>query len=219
MSDVESDSSIDDTTLVNVKVVSALRDLESDFSCLMTDTRQDLEDCDIEEIKFYLDDNFGVDEFRQCKNIVEVLRKLRRDHVGTFNIRDLKHLVNRFHQSEAIVKKVEEYEEKKEEFLRTTAVKEFQQAVVSKSETLTRGMAAVRFRIPEEYNIPRTMMDVEELAKRGFKGHRKKMHVDPGNWSLSSDEEILSKQKGENVVMVYYCCQLVFEIQIINESV
>ena len=182
----ETEPSVDDAVLdANVKVISELQGLESDFSNMMTDTRKDLKKCDIAELQFFLDDLFGVDEFRNCHTIDEVLRKLRRDHIDTFNIRYLEQLISRFHQTEEIVKKVEEYEEKKEEFLRATTVKEFQQAVVSKAETvIPKGMAAVTIKIPKEYGIPRTMKDVEELAKKGFKGRHKdfvKINVKPGS--------------------------------------
>ena len=168
-----------------MKVVGGLQDLESDFSSMMTDTKRDLADCSIGDIQFYLDDLFGVDEFRKCQNIDEVLRKLRCDRIDTFNIRYLECLVRKFHQSDAIIKTFEKYEEKKEEFLRATSVKEFQQAVVTRAETvLPRGMAAVAIKIQKDYNVPRTMKDVEELAKRAFKDHHKdlvKITVTPGS--------------------------------------
>ena len=168
-----SDSSTDTSTaalVADVEVVGGLQELECDFSSMMTDTRKDLADCDIGEVQFYLDDLFEVKEFHKYQNIDEVLRKLRRDHIGTFNIRDLKLLVNQFHQSDAIIKTIEKYEEKKGDFLRATAVKEFQQAVVSRAETvIPRRMATVMIGIPEEYGVPRTMKDVEELAKEAFK--------------------------------------------------
>ena len=183
---VETDPSIDDAALeADVKVISDLQGLENDFSDMMTDTREDLKGCDIGKMQFYLDDLFGVDEFRKCKNIDEVLRKLRRDCIDTFNIRYLEQLISKFHQNEAIVKKIKEYEKKKEEFLRATTVKEFQQAVVSKAETVTpKGMAAVTIKIPKEYGVPRTINDVEELAKKGFKDRHKdfvKINVKPGS--------------------------------------
>ena len=186
----ETDPTIDDAAVeANVKVISDLQGLENDFSDMMTDTRKDLRECDIAELQFYLDDLFGVDEFRKCQNIDEVLRKLRRDHIDTFNVRYLEQLISRFHKNEAIVKKIEEYEEKKEEFLRATTVKEFQQAVVSKAEAVTpKGMTTVTIKIPKEYGIPRTMKDVEELAKKGFKGHHKdfvKIHVKPGSFIIT----------------------------------
>ena len=187
-SDASSDTSTDPSTaalVADVEVVGGLQNLESDFSNMMTETRKDLANCDIGEVQFYLDDLFGVDEFGKYKNIDAVLRKLRRNHIDTFNIRYLKHLVNRFHQSDAIIKTIEKYEEKKEEFLRATTVKKFQQAVVSRAETVTpKRMATVTIKIPEEYGIPRTMKDVEKLAKKAFKGRHKdfvRINVKPGS--------------------------------------
>ena len=82
-------------------------------------------------------------------------------------------------------KKLKNTKKKKEEFLRATTVKEFQQAVVSKAEAvIPKGMAAVTIKIPKEYGAPRTMKDVEEPAKKGFKGCHKdfvKRHVKPGS--------------------------------------
>ena len=171
--------------VADVKVVCDLQDLESDFSSMMMDTRKDLANCNIGDIQFYLDDLFGVDEFRTCQNIDEVLRKLRHDRIDTFNIRYLERLIREFHQSDAIIETIEKYEEKKDEFLRATTVKEFQQAVVSRAEAvLPRGMAAVTIKIPKEYGVPRTMKDVEELAKKAFKGHHKdlvRINVTPGS--------------------------------------
>ena len=195
--------------MADVEVVDGLQDLESDLSSMMNETRKDLANCNIVEVQFYLDHLLGVDEFRKCQNIDEVLRKLYRNHIDIFNIRYLEYLVIQFHQSDAIVKTIEKYEEKKEKFLRSTIVKEFQQAVASRVETiLPKRMAAVtiRIRIPEDYCVPCTMKDVEKLAKKGFKGHHMdfvKINVTPGgdNWSFSSKKEVAQKrlkQKGEN---------------------
>ena len=209
-----------------MKVVSELQDLESDFSDMMTDTKKDLADCDIGDIQFYLDDLIGIDEFRKCQNIDEVLRKLRRDHIDTFNIRYLERLISRFHQSDAIIKTIEKYEEKKEEFLRATTVKEFQQAVVSRAETvLPRGMAAVTIKIPKEYGVPRTMKDVEELAKKAFKGHHKdlvRINVTPGSiiitwYVLEGLCEELVRLAQENIAVLRE--EGVEEVSIVGEKI
>ena len=56
---------------------------------------------------------------------------------------------------------------------------------MSRAESvLPRGMAAVTIKIPKEYGVPRTMKDVEELAKKAFKGHHKdliRINVTPGS--------------------------------------
>ena len=227
-SDASSDSSTDSSTaalVADVEVVGGLQELESDFSSMMTDTRKDLADCDIGEVQFYLDDLFGVNEFGKYQNIDEVLRKLRRDHIDTFNIRYLERLVSRFHQSDAIIKTIEKYEEKKEEFLRATAVKEFQQAVVSRAETVTpRRMATVTIRIPEEYGIPHTMKDVEKLAKKAFKGRHKdlvKINVTPGSiiitWYITEGlcEELVQLAR-ENIAVLRE--EGVEEVSIVGEK-
>ena len=206
-------------------MVGGLQDLESDFSSMMIDTRKDLADCNIGDIQFYLDDLFGVDEFRTCQTIDEVLRKLRRDRIDTFNIRYLERLVREFHQRDAIIKTIEKYEEKKEEFLRATTVKEFQQAVVSRAETvLPRGMAAVTIKIPKEYGVPRTMKDVEELAKKAFKGLHKdlvRINVIPGSiiitWYVSEClcEELVQLAR-ENIAVLRE--EGVEEVSIVGEK-
>ena len=211
--------------IADVKVVGGLQDLESDFSSMMMDTRKDLADCNIGDIQFYLDDLFGIDEFRKCQTIDEVLRKLRHDRIDTFNIRYLERLIREFHQSDAIIKTIEKYEEKKEEFLRATTVKEFQQAVVSRAETvLPRGMAAVTIKIPKEYGVPRTMKDVEELAKKAFKGHHKdlvRINVIPGSiiitWYVSDGlcEELVQLTR-ENIAVLRE--EGVEEVSIVGEK-
>ena len=110
---------IDTALIADVKVVKDLQDLEGNMSSMMIDTRKDLKDCDIAEVQFYLDDLLEVDEFRECQNIDEVLRKLRRDHTDTFNINYLRCLVTQFHQNEAIVKKMENTKKRKRSFSET----------------------------------------------------------------------------------------------------
>ena len=52
----EPEPSIDDAAVVaGVKVISDLQGLENDFSNMMIDTREDLKECDIEKLQFYLD--------------------------------------------------------------------------------------------------------------------------------------------------------------------
>ena len=164
------------------KVLSALQDLENDYSNLMTDTRKELSNCDREEIKFYLDNLFGIEEFQKCDTIDEVLRKLSRDHIDTFSIGYLKRLIIRFHKDDAIVKSVKEYEEKKEEFLQAEAVEEFRQAV-TKLEARAKEKTIVSLTLPKHCTI-RTRRDVEELASTPDNQHHKyhtRIIVTPGS--------------------------------------
>ena len=167
-------------------MVGELQDLESDFSNIFTNARRALAKCDVKEVRFFLADLFENDEFNECHTIDEVLRKLRSGHVDTFNVYYLECLISRFHRSKAIIKSIEEYIMKKEKFLKSTTVQDFQQAVVSRAELVCpKGMAEVTIKVLNisEKNI-RTMSDVEKLAKRAFKGRHKvlvRINVTPGS--------------------------------------
>ena len=159
----------------DVKVVRGIQDLESSFSAMLRKLRDTLTNCDISGIQFFLNDLFDTDEFSSCDTIDKVLRQLRQGHVDTFNVYYLQQLISECQQNEAIDKSIKEYEEKKERFLEATTVKQFQQAIVSKAETLPpKGMAEMTIRIPAELNInesnKRTLKDVEKLARRAFQG-------------------------------------------------
>ena len=157
----------------DVKVVRGIQDLESSFSNMLLDIKDNLASCDISSMQFFLNDLFDSDEFNSCDSVDKLLRQLRQGHVDTFNVYYLQQLISRFHQSDAAIKSIEEYEEKKEQFLDATTVKEFQQAIVSKAETLPpKGMAEMTIRIPSNCKVKnlRTLKDVEELAHRAFQG-------------------------------------------------
>ena len=199
-------SATDDAALIyaDAQVISDLFGLESELADIMTNTRKEFKDCDITELQFYLNNLVGVEKFHKCQNIDEVLLKFRREHNNTFNIIYLKQLIRQFHPNSATIQKLEDYEKKIEEFLRATTVNQFQQAVISEAEAvIPKGMAAVTIKILKEY-APRTMEDVEELAKKGFKKHRKtliKIRVKPGSiiitWLVSEAlyKEILQEAR------------------------
>ena len=162
--------------VADVELVGGLQDLESDLSIIFNDARKDLTKCDVTEMQLFLADLFENDEFNKCRTIDEVLRKLLHGHVDTFNIYYLDCLIRRFHGSDAIIKSIQEYDKKKEQFLKTTTVKKFQQAVMSRAEAVrsTKGQAEVTIKVPNiSESNKRTMIDVEKLAKRAFKDHHK----------------------------------------------
>ena len=159
----------------DVKVVRGIQDLESSFSNMLLDMIDALANCNLSKMQFFLNDLFDTDEFSSCDTVDKLLRQLRQGHVDTFNVYYLQQLISCFHQSDAAIKSIEEYEEKREQFLDTTTVKDFQQAIVSKAETLPpKGMAEMTIRIPAKLNIKesnkRTLKDVENLARRAFQG-------------------------------------------------
>ena len=158
----------------DVKVVRGIQDLESSFSNMLLDIKKNLAKCDISDMQFFLSDLFDT-EFNSCDTVEKLLRQLRQVHVDTFNVFYLQKLISRFHQGDATIKSIEEYEKKREQFLDTTTVKDFQQAIVSKAETLPpKGMAEMTIKIPAELSIKesnkRTLKDVKNLARRAFQG-------------------------------------------------
>ena len=172
--------------MADVKVVGEIQDLESDFSHMYSEVRDVLANCDVAKAKFFLNDLFDTDEFTNCCTIDELLRQLRRSHVDTFNVYYLRQLVSLFHRDADIVKSINEYEEKQEKFLETTAVKEFQHAVVSKAQTdPPKGMAAVSIRVPKvRVGNKRTLKDIKTLASEAFEEqdkHLVKINITPGS--------------------------------------
>ena len=157
-----------------MKVVREIQDLESSFSNMLLKMIDALANCDLSKMQFFLDELFDSDEFSSCDTVNKLLRQLR-GHIDTFNVYYLRQLIGSLEQSDAAIKLIKEYEEKREKFLDATTVKEFQQAIVSKADTLPpKGMAEMTIRIPAELNIKesnkRTLKDVENLARRAFQG-------------------------------------------------
>ena len=170
-----------------MKVVRGIQDLESSFSKMLLNLTDTLANCNISKMQFFFNDLFDTDEFSNCDTIEKVLRQLRQGHVDTFNIYYLQQLISQCKQSDDVNKSFKEYEERIDKFLEDTTVKEFQQAIVSRAETLPpKGMAEMTIRIPSMCKIKnlRTMKDVEELAKRSFQGCEKSfinIKVKPGS--------------------------------------
>ena len=98
----------------------------------------------------------------------------------------LRQLVSLFHRDADIVKSINEYEEKQEKFLETTAVKDFQHAVVSRAQTdPPKGMAAVSITVPKvRVGNKRTLKDIKTLASEAFEEqdkHLVKINITPGS--------------------------------------
>ena len=84
---------------------------------------------------------------------------------------------------------IEKYEKTKEEFLTTTTVSQFQQAVVERvMPMLQKGRVRVTIKILRKMNCPQTLKDIEDLALEGFKDCHKyfvRMHAEPGSVIIS----------------------------------
>ena len=125
--------------------------------------------CNLSEAQLFLDGVTGTDEFRSCENFNQLMLKLQQEYIDIFNISRLQGLVNCFDKQE-LTELVEMYEEKKQSFLKQTTVVSFQHAVASRVESvLSKGKAVLTIKIPEKMASRRTLKDVEELAREGFK--------------------------------------------------
>ena len=143
--------------------------------------------------KHSLNRNYGNQEFSNCANIDELIDQLcHGQHIGPFNIYRLKSLLNFFvSQKEALTKIIDEYEEKKGVFFKSTTITQFQRAVVERVEPiLQNGKVRVTIKI-----IPRkmekeiqTLSDIEDVALNAFEDSQKllvHMHADPGSVIIS----------------------------------
>ena len=169
LSSVVSDE-IEAEVKVDIAVVEDLQGLESLFSHTLVKVKRYLQiNCDLSDAQLFLDTFLSDGDFSKCDSFDKLIRQLDRDYNDIFNTFRLQKLVACFEKDE-LNELVEAYEEKKRNFLKNTTVLSFQRAVVSKVEpVLPRGKAVVTIRIPKEMASLRTLKDIEELAKKGFK--------------------------------------------------
>ena len=163
----------------DVTVVSNLKDLEISFGRMIVRVKRHLEKCDLSDAKLFLYSAIGTKVFSGCDNFGELLEKLQQDHIDVFNITLLQQLMANFELDKSTNEVIEAYNEKMENFLKQTSILEFQRAVVSRVEPiLARGMAEVTITISEDKTYDRTLMDIQKLAKKGFKEcHKKLIHL------------------------------------------
>ena len=152
-------------------VVQELRNLQRFLSDTIVDVKDFLQrNCDLSNARLFLDSLNGTKDFSRCKNFDELLLLLQeQEYIDTFNIIGLQDLVAHFNRDE-LTQLVENYDEKKETFLKNTTVLSFQQAVVSKVEpNPPRGKVTLTIKISKEMANKRTLKDIEKLAMNGFK--------------------------------------------------
>ena len=172
-------------------VVEALRELQRSFSCTLVKIKRflQLHNCDLSDAQLFLDSLTDTKDFSSCDNFDKLLRLLQeQEYIDTFNIAGLKDLVACFDR-DGLTEIVEDYNEKKETFLKNTTVLSFQRAVVSMAEpVLPRGKATLTIKISRKLASHRTLKDIEELAMEGFEeGHKSliRLHAKPGSIIMS----------------------------------
>ena len=156
----------------DVTVVQKLQSLEFSFSHLLSKL-EDLHSPDnLKKGILFLNTMLGKEEFKSYQDSDKILEQLNNNHLDTFNIDYLRQYVLIF-DNEEIVKVAAEYDETKEQFLASAAVCDFQQAVVSKVESVSTGDVVVYIVIPKRYATKRIEDDIEKLALLGLEDSNK----------------------------------------------
>ena len=173
----------------DMTVVSNLKELEKSFGRMLVQVRRHLENCELSEALLFLNSSIGSDKCIGCNSFSKVLRHLQRNqHIDVFNISVLQQLVACFDNLE-LTEVIEDYNQKKESFLKQTTVLDFQRAIVSRVEPiLASGKAVITIKIPEELASCRTLRDIGKLAMEGFEECHKKficLHAELGSSIIS----------------------------------
>ena len=156
----------------DVTVVQKLESLEFSFSHLLAKL-EDLHSPDnLKKGILFLNTLLGEEEFHTYQESNKILKQLCNDHLDTFNIDYLRQYVLIF-DNEEMIKVAAEYDETKEQFLASAAVRDFQQAVISKMESVSTGDVVVNIVIPKRYATKRIKDDIKKLALLGLEGSNK----------------------------------------------
>ena len=191
-------------------VVSDLNELEVKFGCMIVRVKNLLEEkCKVSDTKTFLNSAMGIGELNDCDNFDKLLEQLLRNKIGVFNIIVLQNLARLV--SNEMTEVVEAYNRKKEEFLNTRTVLDFQQAVVNKVQPiLTSRMATVTITIPEEMASCRMLKDIEKIAMKGFEECYKEfilLHAEAGSiiisWAFPKKLSVRLKQLAHKNAIVF----------------
>ena len=179
----------------NAVVIGQLQNLETSFGVMLSNFGSIIENCSSEfsKARTFLNRVCGSREFSDCRDIDELIDQLcQGHHIDPFNIYRLKSLLNFFvSKQEPLTKIVEEYEVKKEMFLKSTTITQFQQAVVERVEPiLQKGRVRVTIKFVSQTldGSHLTLKDIEDLALNGFEDNQKllvRIHADRGSVIIS----------------------------------
>ena len=196
-------------------VVERLQNLEISFATMLTKLPTILAECKcaLSNAQSFLDNLFNTETFSQCTNFNTLLRQLRRNHIDTFNIYYLEQLLiylkNEIELEETktkLMKPVEDFKEKRDEFLADTKVIEFHDAVVCEVNPFElRQKTKLTIKISDDLAGERTLKDIEKLALKAFDECCRslvRMHAEVGSviisWFFPEDQsddfEALAKE-------------------------
>ena len=159
----------------DIKVVRQLCDLESTLSLMLTNIRKlHFDDCDISHAVFFLNDLLATEDFASCETIGQIMKTMHHGYIDTFNVEHLAKVAVCL-ESEDMKILVQEYEEKKQRFLKETTVQDFQKAVVSKAKPpLPKGKMEVSIVVQKRSVGDRVLKDMELLASEVFEGNQRR---------------------------------------------
>lgn len=170
------------------EIVNSLMELENNFTKMILDVERigkQLE-VDVSKVKHMYKIRFSAEEFDNCTSLQDVLERLSAgNYISTFNVKALE-LMNCHYPSghEEAMQIVKMYETRKDEFLNSTLVVDFQ-CVVTQSEFTDPKMAKLVVKIPKYAANRRTLKDIETLAKEAFGANCFKsfvhLQVEPGS--------------------------------------
>ena len=151
------------------EVVNSLMDLENDFTYMILDVGKigNQSEIDISKVKRMYKIRF-CEEFEDCESFQDVLDQLSNgNHISTFNIKALELLRRQIPPENEMMLIIKLYEKKKDEFLNSTLVADFQ-CVVIQPKLDDPKMAKVIVKIQKYAASKRTLKDIETLAKEAF---------------------------------------------------
>ena len=152
----------------DTEVIQQLQDLQLSFSHMLTDIRNLLANSDHADARFFLSDHLDTDEFKSCGSMEELLYQLRQRHLDTFNTHCLEQVLIRFEREDGIGR-VQTYKEKMDQFLKSTTVLNFQQAVLCTAKpAVPEEKEVITITVSKKWANRKTLKDVMTLAEKGF---------------------------------------------------
>ena len=188
--------------VLKIEVLNSLMDLQTDFTFMLLDVEKigKQSEIDISEVKRMYKILFqSSDEFDDCESFQDVLDQLSTgNHISTFSIKPLELLRRQIPKENEMMQIIELYKKKKDEFLNSTLVADFQ-CVVKQPKLDDPKMAKVIVRIPKYVASKRILKDIETLAEEAF-GDCFKSFVHLSDLSRAESEKRRAEKETDNAV-------------------
>ena len=135
---------------------------------MLADIQSLLADCNPANMRVFLSVVLDTDEFKSCATMEELLCQLCKSHVDTFNTEYLEEALGRL-KKKKVNRLFEAYKQERDQFMESTTVLEFQQAIASTAElAIPEGKESIKITVSKKWAKARTLKDVQTLAQMGF---------------------------------------------------